>query len=99
MYVYDTTDSPCSNPVTLFDCLAVMYSMLPALTHHSLSDFIDVCTGHKELHQIEVSQAFLCHLQTLNDRVWEWVKKVGRRIDLIHARLHRKINMLMAAHD
>ena len=35
----------------------------------------------------------------LNDRVWEWVKKVGRRIDLMHVRLHRKINMLTATHD
>lgn len=45
------------------DRLAVMYSTLPALTHHSLADAIYFCTGHKELHQTEMSKAFLWHLQ------------------------------------
>lgn len=61
-------------------------------SHHAVSDFFKMYfyTGHKKLHQTEGGPSISVSSAALNDTVWEWVKKVGRRIDLMHVRLQRE---------
>lgn len=63
-HVYDTIDSPCSNPVTqLIAWQLYTVCCLHWLITLAQTLFIYFRTGHKELHQTEMSRAFLWHLQ------------------------------------
>lgn len=94
---------PTSMVTQILIAYLFMYSMVLALTYRALYYRATALSLLAQVITKSTKQKWaICSFElsgTLNDRISEQVKRREGRIDLIHVRLHRKINMPTATTD